>query len=250
VLDPTPLVEMVNELIAAEIATNVTAREYARQKTLSAQNNASVRAFEAAEAAAQHDQVALQIVRDHLTLAWGNMLAAQSDLKALVQKLITRQMLLVRVDLPAGETMAEPPTGARVVTLSGANGEAKLLGAAVTMDAENQGQGFIFSIEPNILSLSPGQAVIAWLQTHGQPLEGVIIPREAVVRTEGYGWIYEMNAGGESFTRKKIALDRPAEGGWFSTGILKTDDHIVVVGAQTLLSQELKAALSAAMSSD
>jgi hypothetical protein len=50
--------------------------------------------------------------------------------------------------------------------------------------------------------------------------------------------------GGEAFTRRKIALDRPTDNGWFVTGTLKADDYIVVTGAQTLLSEELKAALS------
>jgi hypothetical protein len=75
-------------------------------------------------------------------------------------------------------------------------------------------------------------------------MTGVIIPRDAVVRLEGSGWVYQMNKGGESFTRRKIPLDRATDAGWFVTGSLKTDDYIVVTGAQTLLSEELKAALS------
>jgi hypothetical protein len=80
-----------------------------------------------------------------------------------------------------------------------------------------QGQGFVFSVQPNAISLAPGQAVTVWLQPPGEPLAGVIIPRDAVVRLEGAGWVYVMNKdkGGEAFTRKKIQLDRPTENGWF-----------------------------------
>ena len=154
--------------------------------------------------------------------------------------------MLVRVDLPAGESLAGPPTGARVAALSGKAAEANYLGPVAEVDPQIQGQGFIFSIQPKTLSLAPGQAVTVWLQMPGDALAGVIIPRDSVVRLEGAGWVYQMNKdkGGEAFTRRKIPLDRPTDAGWFVAGLLKADDYIVVTGAQTLLSQELKAALS------
>jgi len=246
VLDPAPLAGLVNELVSAQAAASATAREWARQQTLSAQTNTSARALQAAEAAALHDQLAVQSVRDRLTLAWGAALAGRNDLAGFVQLLTARQAVLVRVDLPGGESLAAPPPGARVVTLSGKTTEAKFLSPVTEVDPLMQGQGFIFSIQPNEISLAPGQAVTVWLQIPGDPLAGVIVPREAVVRMEGAGWVYVMNKdkGGEAFTRKKIPLDRPAEAGWFVTGIVKGDDYIVVTGAQTLLSEELKAALS------
>jgi hypothetical protein len=244
VLDPAPLAALFNELASAQVASSVSSREFERQKTLSAQNNTSARALQTAEAAAQHDQLAAQSARDRLTLAWGAALAGRNDLAALVQLLTARQAVLLRVDLPGGEALAAPPADARVVTLSGKTAEAKFLSPAAEVDPQIQGQGFIFSVQPNAVALAPGQAVTVWLQTPGAPLEGVIIPRDAVVRTEGAGWIYVMNQGGESFTRRKIALERPAEGGWFVTGEIKAGDYLAVTGAQTLLSEELKAALS------
>jgi hypothetical protein len=78
----------------------------------------------------------------------------------------------------------------------------------------------------------------------GEAVAGVIIPTDSVLRLEGSGWVYVMNKGGESFTRRRIPLNRQTDAGWFVTGILKTEDYIVTKGAQTLLSQELKAALS------
>jgi hypothetical protein len=246
VLDPAPLAGLVNELVSAQAAAGATAQEWGRQKTLSAQTNTSARVLQAAEAAAQHDQLAVQSVRDRLTLAWGAALAGRNDLAGFVQLLTARQAVLVRVDLPGGESLAAPPPGARVVTLSGKTTEAKFLSPVTEVDPLLQGQGFVFSIQPNEISLAPGQAVTVWLQIPGDPLAGVIIPRDAVVRMEGAGWVYVMNKdkGGEAFTRKKIPLDRPTEAGWFITGIVKGDDYIVVTGAQTLLSEELKAALS------
>jgi hypothetical protein len=246
VLDPAPLTALVNELVSTRAAASVTTLEWERQKTLSAQNNTSARALQSAEAAAQHDKLAVQSVRDRLTLAWGTTLAGRDDLAAFVQSLTARQAVLVRVDLPAGENLAAPPASARVVALSGKTTAAKFLSPAPDVDPQIQGQGFIFSLQPNEIALAPGQAVIVWLQAPGDPLAGVIIPRDSVVRLEGAGWVYLMNKaeGGEAFTRKKIPLDRPAESGWFVAGIVKVDDYIVITGAQTLLSEELKAALS------
>ncbi|MGD1085130.1 MAG: efflux RND transporter periplasmic adaptor subunit [Verrucomicrobiota bacterium] len=74
------------------------------------------------------------------------------------------------------------------------------------------------------------------------PLAGVLIPRDAVVLAEGAAWVYLVNKdkGGESFTRIKTPLDRLTDAGWFVTGTIKTDDYIVVTGAQKLLATELK----------
>ena len=76
------------------------------------------------------------------------------------------------------------------------------------------------------------------------PLEGVLIPRDAVVLVEGASWVYLMNKdkGGEAFTRIKTPLDRLTDAGWFVTGTIKTNDYIVVTGAQKLLAAELKPA--------
>jgi hypothetical protein len=63
-----------------------------------------------------------------------------------------------------------------------------------------------------------------------------------VVRTEGAGWVYVLNSAGDAFTRVEVALDRPAEAGWFVTRGLSAGQYVVVTGAQQLLSIELKGA--------
>ena len=84
-----------------------------------------------------------------------------------------------------------------------------------------------------------------YLKIPGEPLAGVIIPRGAVIRTEGAGWVYVLNSGAESLTRIPVALDHPTEAGWFVTENVTANDHVVVTGAQTLLSEELKASIKA-----
>ena len=243
-LDPAPLASLLAELASAQAAYNASSNELARLKTLSNQGNASARALQTAEAAAQHDQLAAQSARDRLLLSWGKAIAGRNDLAAFVQSLTSQNTVLVRVDLPAGETLASPPLGARISTLSGNIAEAEFLEAAPNVDPQTQGQGFVFLLQPRALPLLPGEAVTAWLKLTGDPLTGSVVPREAIVRTEGSGWIYIQKSGGdENFTRTSIALDHPVETGWFVTQGVTTNDYVVVTGAQTLLSEELKSSL-------
>jgi hypothetical protein len=113
---------------------------------------------------------------------------------------------------------------------------------APSVDPQMQGQGFIFLMRPNSLPLTLGEAVVGYLRIPGEPLAGVIIPRDAVVRLDGAGWMYVLNKGGEAFTRVEVPLDHPTEAGWFATKGATASDHVVVTGAQQLLSLELKGA--------
>lgn len=245
VLDPAPLAALLTELASDQAAYTASSNELARLKTLAGQGNTSARALQTAEAASLRDELAVQSARDRLVLSWGRAVADQNDLPAFIQSLTSQETVLVRIDLAAGETLKSPPTGARVVPLSDGSTEAEFLGTASGVDPQTQGRGFIFLIKPNALRFLPGQGVTGYLKVPGEPLTGVIIPRDAVVRTEGKGWIYVMNEGGEAFTRKEIALDHPTDAGWFITTGVTSGNYVVVTGAQTLLSQELKATIKA-----
>jgi hypothetical protein len=244
VQDPAPLVALYNDVASARAAAVASSQELERQKVLSAQSNTSMRALQAAQSAVDHDQLAVQAAKNSLALAWGNSLANREDLPAFINSVVTMQTVLVRVDLPVGQSLAAPPAEARIRTLSGQMAVAKFLNPVASVDPQMQGQGFVFALETNTLALAPGQAVTAFLQMPGDAQEGVLVPRNSVVRAEGAGWIYVLNKGGESFTRRKIPLDHPSEDGWFVTAEIKPADFIVVTGAQTLRSEELKSALS------
>ena len=64
------------------------------------------------------------------------------------------------------------------------------------------------------------------------------------VRHDGRAWVYAQEEE-EKYVRKSVTLDAPLDGeqGWFipESGGLTADDVIVVVGASSLLSEELKA---------
>lgn len=240
VLDPAPLAAALVELTAARVAATASGNEFTRLKTLESQGNASARALQTAEATAVRDQLTVQSAKDRLALSAGKAIADQKDLMAFVQSLISQETALVRIDLPAGEPMESTPGSARIFTVSGQSVNADFLGAAAGMDPQLQGRGFIYLVKPNALPLVGGQAVTGFLKVPGTPLSGVIVPREAVIRTEGAGWVYVLNKGGDVFTRIEIALDHPVEEGWFVTKGVTANDYVVGTGAQQLLSIELK----------
>jgi hypothetical protein len=241
--DTAALAALVTDLASAEAGYAVSSNELERVKTLESQGNSSTRVVQAAEAAATHDQLAVQSARDRLLIASTPALADRDDLPEFVQSLAAGNATLVRLDLPAGEAPSAMPVGARIMSMSGGSADASFLGAASATDPQTQGRGYFFLVSSNSPDLAPGEAVTGFLKLPGDPVSGVIIPRDAIVRTEGAGWVYVLDGGGKSFTRKSIALDHATEVGWFITNGIGPGDSIVVVGAQTLLSEELKAAI-------
>lgn len=240
VLDPAPLVALMNELATARAAYIASSNELARLQTLSGQGNASERALQAAQAAAQRDQLAVQSARDRLTLAWGRSIADENQLPELVQALTALRTILIRLDLPMGELPTGQSVGARLLTLSERSVDAEVLGPATSVDPQTQGRGYLLLLKDNSAQLAPGEAVTGFLKLAGEPIKGVVLPREAVVRTEGTGWVYVHTGGGEAFTRVKIPLDHPTEAGWLVTEGAGPNDYVVVTGAQQLLSLEQK----------
>ncbi|HEY6168271.1 MAG TPA: hypothetical protein VI454_09550, partial [Verrucomicrobiae bacterium] len=243
VLDPAPLAALVAEIQTAEAAVAATQKEFERVKRLHEQGeNASARAVEMAEAAFRRDRVAVDAVRLRLMAAWGEGVASHQDLPAAVRSLAKLDAALLRVDLPAGESIKSAPTAVRVATLTTDAPliEAKLLGPATSVDPQAQGQGFLALVKPNPQRLAPGAAVTAWLSLSGEPIKGVLVPRAAVLRSDGRTWVY-VQAGEDTFTRREIFLERPTDVGWLVTRGLAPNNTVVVTGGQALLSEELKA---------
>lgn len=241
VLDPTPLISMANDLAAARAAYVVSSNEFARLETLSAQNNASVRALQAAQAQAQRDELAVSSAQAQLALTWGTIASNENDLRLLAQSLISKDAALARIDLPAGEFLETPPEQARLVALGEPKPvEARFLSKVPAVDPQTQGQGFLFLVNSNKVGIAPGVAIEGFLKMPGPPLNGTTVPRESVLRYQGAHWIY-VETDGTNFTRRLVSLDWPVARGWFSTNGVAAGDRVVTVGAQTILSAELTA---------
>ncbi|MGH8865258.1 MAG: efflux RND transporter periplasmic adaptor subunit, partial [Burkholderiales bacterium] len=242
VLDPTPLATLLLEIESAAAALDASAKEYERAKALFADNqNSSARDLESAKAAMKRDRALLEAARARLLTGWGKALALREDLPALVKALTALESALVRLNLPPDEPLSSPPTGARLVFLSDENrsAEADFLSPAPTTEAAMQGQGFLFLLRTNSPEFRPGTAVTGFLKVRGEPQQGMLVPRSAVLRHEQQAWLY-VQTDDAGFARKPIVLKHPSDDGWSITEGLRPSDRIVVSGAQVLLSEELK----------
>jgi hypothetical protein len=194
------------------------------------------------QAAALHDELAVQSAKDRIALQWGKAVAEQSDPAAFMKSLTSLEQVLVRIDLPGGEAGPATPRNARIATLAGISVEGSFFGTATSVDPQTQGRGYIFLVTKNVSGLAPGEAVTGFIKMGGEPLSGAIVPGAAVVRTEGAGWAYVLQGNAEDFVRVPVALDRPIDNGWFVTNGVTASNYVVTAGAQTLLSEELKGA--------
>lgn len=241
VLDPAPLATLMIEGASNRAALEASTREYQRLKILYNQGqNISTRALETSEAALKRDQILATAVQTRLVLALGRTIAERPDLQAFIDKLVGLKSALVRIDLPLGQALQTPPTGARLAVAVSEETPlpADYLGPAASADPQTQGQGFLFLIESN--APPAGAAMAAWLQIPGKSQQGFVVPRAALLRHHGSHFVYSQ-AGEELFERKQVELERPLQNGWLVQGKLAQREKVVVQGAQLLLSEEFKA---------
>jgi hypothetical protein len=241
VLDPSPLASLVAELVTAQAAATASDAELKRLQTLSAQNNASERALQTAQAAAARDKAQVQSVQLRLIAGWGSGIAQRPDLPEFVGDLSSLSAALVQLNLAAGDALASAPTNARLLTLADEAKpiEAQVLGPAPATDPQMQNRGSVLLVKPNTAGLAPGQAVSGFLSLPGEPQTGAAVPRNAIVQFNGVNWVY-LQTGEESFKRVELPSGAPLENGLFVRQSLAPGDKVVTVGAQQLLSEELK----------
>ena len=239
VLDGTLLAGQLNEIRAAEISLEASRLDFQRKKKLFEDGqNAPASAVEASEAALKQCKIALQAARDRLVAVWGPVLAEREDMESLARGLLERNVALLRVEFPAAARLLEMP---QTIHFKRQNGDelppGQLLGPALKSGpAMAMGPMFLAIVRTNASSLVPGLVVIAQADA-GVEETGFIIPREAVVRRGGVGWVY-VQTNGTAFLRREIPLNRPHPDGWLVSG--EWENPVVVSGAQSLLSEEFK----------
>ena len=250
VLDPTPIVTLDGDIAAADAALTASRSEYERtQALLKSGDGMSRKVGETAEAQFRGDAIKADGLRRRALLEWGATIPALDAAKrrAFVEQLVAGESALVRVDLLPGDALAELPTGARLSVLGREERtiETTTIVPASDTDAKTQAQGFILRVDKPPFALRPGMALTAWLELPQKSRAGFAVPRSAVLRHDGRAWVFVQEEE-EKFARKAVKIETPLDGekGWFVSaedGGIKADDLIVVTGAQTLLSEELKA---------
>ena len=247
VIDPSPLITLDGELSAAAAALSASQAENERTNALAATHDASKKSAEASEAQFLADKIKVDGITRSAQLQWGAVFTRDATKRrTFIDGLVSGSESLIRVDVMPGAALTEMPTSARILILGR---ESQPLATsdilpATAADPKTQAQGFILHVANPPFALRPGMALSAWLELPQKPRPGFAIPRSAVLRHDGRTWIYVQETQ-EKLVRKPITLDSPldAEQGWFVTadGGVSADDAIVVVGAASLLSEELKA---------
>jgi hypothetical protein len=154
--------------------------------------------------------------------------------------------LLAKVVVPSGAPVSSDVGAARLIVMG--HEDHPLAGesvALVAVDPKTQGQTFLVRLQADGFAVRPGQAVTAYLTAPGEPLSGVVIPPEAIVRYAGKAWVY-VQTERETFVQREVATDRPVETGWFVGAGFKPGERVVTTAAQTVLSEELKAQIPSA----
>ena len=73
----------------------------------------------------------------------------------------------------------------------------------------------------------------------GSTVDGVVIPRTAVVSWQGRAWVY-VRTTPETFTRREVTTNNSTGAGFFQSEGFSAGDEVVVTGPQMLLSEEFR----------
>jgi hypothetical protein len=245
VLDPSPLALLDAELDGALAALAIARAQEARERLLFEQNQIVAQpALEAALLLVRADETRYDTALRRLTTEWGDPFVQldSTNRHRLIRQLLSREVILLRVELPAGESITTNSSPVHVRTVDAERvRRAEIFSEAPTVDARTQGQAFLLRVPGPDAALRPGAVVTAQFTRLNEAAHGRLLPRSAVVRHLGHAWVY-LAVKEDTFEHRQVTLDRLTEDGWFTTtSELPEDARVVTTGAQLLLSEELKA---------
>lgn len=237
-LDAGPLAAIASEAAAAAAAAAASTREAERLAALvKSDAGASGRDLEAARAQASADKARLTLACQRAGLEYGPGLGALGcgELAALARGAAAGELAILRIDVP-GVALARGTS--LTIDLAPGSAEVTVLGPAAAGDGQLQTAGVLALLRGSAAMRAGVGRVMAAHIPAGGGQAGLLIPREAIVRTEGALNVWRQS-GESAFER--IALEGAAAQpqGWFvPAGRLKVGDRIVISGAGTLLGLE------------
>jgi len=186
-------------------------------------------------------EMALNSIRGETLQGWGPVLTktALSDDADTLENFIAGKEVLLLVTLPPSHAL--PPETTQALLFKGRNKSdpisASLISPARGTDPVVQGETYYFRAPARHLRLGMGVDVQL---SDGKPVtSGVLIPRETVVWYAGKAWAY-VQIDDALFLRRSVATERETPEGWFVDEDFAPGDHLVVTGAQMLLSEEFR----------
>ena len=238
VLDPIPLATLDSDLTAAAAAAVASQKEAARTRALAAADQTvSQHAAETAAAQARSESARLTLLRRRVGLEWGPRLAALPDPARgrLIAEIAAGRAALVRIDSVSGLIGV---AGSAVLDLGPAGSAvATLMGPTRTGDPRLQSTGLLGLVRgPQALRLGVGVTAPATMSL-GADAAGVVVPREALLRTAGQTFAY-VRVGAASFERRPLTGAMPDPGGLFVRSGFRAGEPVVVHGAAQIFAAE------------
>lgn len=186
----------------------------------------------AVEAVAYQDSA----IKNQALLTWGKTLSAWalSDSHKLDAYLSGDKQLL-QITLTSQQTLN---SNSIAVARSGEREKAvtaQLISLAPQTD-NTQGQSYFFQTQAKTLSV--GMAVTAWLPEQNDIKTGVMLPKSALLWVMDQAFVYIKTADGQ-FSRRALSHYQLSKDGYFTQDVAATEE-LVTVGAQMLLSEELR----------
>ncbi|WP_232529269.1 efflux RND transporter periplasmic adaptor subunit [Methylomonas koyamae] len=256
VLNPEPLLAVRQQFLAASAQQAGARSRFSeaehnlnRTRDLHRQDIVSTRRLQEQQAIRDADQANLaansyqqQLIVANSRLTWGDTLTewfTRPEHKAAAELLEHRAQLL-QITLPAG-TRLEPgtvriqadPAGQRQTALG-----ADLVSAAPQADPVTLGQRYFFKCSQCRWPL--GTHITVWLPSGPAGESGVDVPQSALVWHMGQDWVF-VKTDATHFSRRPLAAYSANGAHYFVGEGLHPGEEIVTAGAQTLLSQMLKA---------
>ena len=236
-LDLSPLAAINSEIVASRAALSASEADASRQQALAAQDqSASVRSVEVARAQARADRARVTLAQRRIGLEYGSGLARLTNgLDGLIAQAADGLATIVRLDFQDGS-----PVAGTVVTISDGKlqATAQVLGPAVAVDPNLQSAGALALVRgPIVRSLAVGKVMTATIANQGLVRTGVLVPRDAIVRTQGGLWVYRSEGKG-LFRRVELKDASAQDAGWFVSAGLRAGDRVVTGGSTVLLGIE------------
>jgi len=238
-LDLSGLAAINADYRAAAAAQTASAKELARQKALfAADTSTSARNVEQARAQEAADAEKVKLACRRVALDYGADLERLGcpALDGFLRDASRGQAALLRLDFADG-----PPSAGSHVSVSGVSSGVRVLGPATAADPQLQTSGALAIVRgPAATRFGVGQIFDASMSAGSAGPSGVIVPRSAILRTDGGLWVYRATGGGK-FERVELKNAHAVSNGWSVPSGLKAGEQIVVSGAGTLFGLEQSA---------
>ncbi|MGH9663448.1 MAG: efflux RND transporter periplasmic adaptor subunit, partial [Bryobacteraceae bacterium] len=163
-----------------------------------------------------------------------------------ILRLTRLDLLLARVDVPVGDRVAPNLLRARIVPAGYEDQppfNAERIAVSGAVDPRAQGIPLLFRVSGTRFGLRPGLAVTAYLPAATSAGSGLIIRQASIVRMGGRSYVY-VQVGPTKFERRPVSLDQLTTGGYAVGSGFTAGDRVVMVGAQSLLSEEFKSQMT------